>query len=203
VNAGAALVQRAQQAQRLDLSMPSRLFWYYNVRVLEGTAGVDSGGQLRDMVKALARQGVCPESEYPYLVSRFARKPPKRCYRHAAEHQAIRYMRVPQEKDSLRAAVAAGKPVAFGMTVYESFESEAVARTGKVPVPARTERDVGGHAMAIVGYDERRVAYLVRNSWGTAWGDPRFPGHCWIPYEVILSPQIASDFWVIEQVEAA
>ena len=56
-------------------STPSRLFIYYNERVIEGTVTSDSGAQLRDGVKTVAKQGICPEKVWPYNISKFAVKP--------------------------------------------------------------------------------------------------------------------------------
>jgi len=62
-------------AQFVDLS---RLFVYYNERVIEGTVDQDSGAFIRDGIKSVAKQGVCTESEWPYKISRFTKKLPGR-----------------------------------------------------------------------------------------------------------------------------
>ncbi len=57
-----------------------------------------------------------------------------------------------------------------------------------MPLPG--EQVVGYHAMLIVGYDESRRMFLVRNSWSASWAaenDGGFPGHAWMPYEFITS----------------
>lgn len=38
---------------------------------------------------------------------------------------------------------------------------------------------VGGHCISIVGFDDSKGAWLLRNSWGTGWG---MQGYCWIQY---------------------
>src|SRR6266568_4205862 len=65
----------------------SRLFVYYNERVIEGTVDQDSGAFIRDGIKSLAKQGVCPEKEWPYRVRDFTRKPTAKCYSDARKHQ--------------------------------------------------------------------------------------------------------------------
>ena len=82
--------------------------------------------------------------------------------------------------------------------VYESFESPQVAKTGIVPMPTQDESCLGGHCMAIVGYDNSKKAFKVRNSWGESWG---LQGYCWIPYEYLTNVSLASDFWVINTVK--
>ena len=46
--------------------VPSALFIYYNERVIERTVSTDSGAQIRDADKDVAKQGVCPEPDWPY-----------------------------------------------------------------------------------------------------------------------------------------
>ena len=92
----------------------------------------------------------------------------------------------------------AGQPVVFGFRVFASFESDAVARTGVVPMPGADEALLGGHAVVAVGYDADR--FVVRNSWGSAWGDD---GYCTMPVEYVTDPVLAGDLWVLETVTAA
>jgi C1A family cysteine protease len=110
--------------------VPSRLFIYYNERVIERTVSEDSGAQLRDGMKTLAKQGVCAEPLWPYVLSRFATKPSAACYAQARKHLGMTYMRVAQDVAQMRGCVAAGYPFIFGFTVYESFESDGVGEEG-------------------------------------------------------------------------
>src|SRR5437879_5900028 len=59
----------------------SRLFVYYNERAIEGTVKQDSGAFLRDGIKSLAKQGVCPEQEWPYRVRDFTISRPQNVIR--------------------------------------------------------------------------------------------------------------------------
>ena len=95
--------------------------------------------------------------------------------------------------------LASGCPISFGFTVYESFESEAVAQNGIVPMPQPGERVLGGHAVVAVGYKpiKGQLYFECRNSWGESWGDH---GYFWMPSAYVASPTLASDFWVIQQV---
>ncbi len=99
----------------------------------------------------------------------------------------------------MRACVAEGFPFVFGFTVYESFESQQVARTGIVPMPGRAERVVGGHAVVGVGYHGAEKRFIVRNSWGTGWG---MKGYCTMPYDYLANPNLAEDFWTIRRGES-
>jgi C1A family cysteine protease len=178
--------------------VPSRLFVYYNERALEGTVPSDAGAMLRDGIKTLARQGVCSERSWPYLPERFADKPPLRAYRDALRHQALSYQRLAQDPALMKGCLASGFPFVFGFSVYESFESEAVARTGLMPMPAIGERLMGGHAVLAVGYDDRRARFIAMNSWSTAWGDV---GYFYMPYAYLRNPKLARDLWTVRTVE--
>jgi C1A family cysteine protease len=177
--------------------VPSRLFIYYNERVIERTVDEDSGAQLRDGMKTLAHQGVCPEPTWPYVISRFATKPSHQCYTEAKQHLGITYMRVDQDVAQMRGCLAAGYPFIFGFTVYESFESDAVSRTGNVPMPNGDERTLGGHAMCAVGYDNPKKLIIVRNSWGPDWGRK---GYGTMPYAYFTNTDLAADFWTLRAV---
>lgn len=175
----------------------SRLFVYYNARVLEGTAATDDGAMLRNGMKTLRKLGVCPERLWPYRVRRFAERPPADCYTAAADHQVLSYHRV-RGLPEMRQCLAEGFPFVFGMTTYESFEGPKVARTGRVELPQRGEAKKGGHSVCAVGYDDRARRFLVRNSWGADWGRN---GYFTLPYEYAANPRRASDFWTIRAFE--
>jgi C1A family cysteine protease len=173
---------------------PSRLFIYYNERVVEGSVDTDSGAQLRDGIKVIAAQGVCPESEWPYDVSRFTEKPPAKAYADAVHDRVGSYQRLTQSLAQLKSCIASGFPYVFGFTVFSSFESAEVGATGIVPMPQPSETVVGGHAVVCVGYDDSRQAFIIRNSWGAAWGEV---GYGFMPYAYQLDLGLAADFWTI------
>jgi C1A family cysteine protease len=197
-NAIGAAIEFDQMKQKLVASTPSRLFIYYNERALEGTIDTDSGAQIRDGIKTVASQGACPETMWPYLEESFANRPPAPCYKYAKLHPAVQYSRVVQDAGQLKACLAAGYPFVFGFTVYESFESDAVAKTGIVPMPGSTETALGGHAVMAVGYNDGTERFMARNSWGSGWGKN---GYFTIPYAYLTNGNLADDFWVIRVVK--
>jgi C1A family cysteine protease len=173
----------------------SRLFVYYNERVMEHTVQSDSGAQIRDGIKSVAKQGVCTEAKWPYLISKFKLKPTPTCYKEALKHKIIEYQSIGSLAD-MRACLAEGYPFVFGFIVYESFESDKVAKTGSVPMPKKSERMLGGHAVLAVGYNDKQKRFIVRNSWGPGWG---LKGYFTMPYAYLTNPQLASDFWVVRR----
>lgn len=196
-NAAVALVEYLDRRGDGHYRNYSRLFVYYFERVLEGTVGQDAGAFIRDAVKALAKYGVCYETEWPYAVGKFRVKPSAAALRSAATRKAVEYARVNQAAPDLCDALAQGLPVEFGFTVYTSFESAEVARTGVVPLPGKAEAALGGHAVVIVGYDAAAQTFLCRNSWGAGWGQA---GYFTLPFAYVLDGDLAEDFWVVRRV---
>jgi C1A family cysteine protease len=186
--------------QGLPALMPSRLFIYYNERTLDGDVSSDAGSYLRTAAKALNQFGVCDESAWPYVETKFAKKPTPatKTYTPAKKHLAASYASLDSTNlAGLKATLASGLPFMIGFSVYASFESDEVARTGIVPMPAKSEAQLGGHAVLVVGYDDAKQRFIVRNSWGTGWG---IAGYCEIPYAYLTNTKLASDFWVVKVV---
>lgn len=172
--------------------VPSRLFLYYNERAMEGTVSSDSGAYISDGITSIANTGICPESQWPYVISKFASKPTTACYTSAKSYKCSSYKQVSGSLQQLKQGLANGYPIVFGMDVYASFESNAASTTGIIPMPKKNEQLLGGHAMLIVGYDDSKQWFIVRNSWGSSWGAL---GYCYIPYAYLTNPNMASDFW--------
>ena len=186
-----------QVKQGITPFAPSRLFIYFNERNMEGTINEDSGAMIRDGVKSVADIGVCSEAMWPYIADKFRDKPTDNCYSNALTHQVMVYTRL--EGTSLRElkdCLAQGYPIIFGFSVYENFGSEAVARTGMMNMPLGSQ--LGGHAVICVGYDDGLSRFIVRNSWGEAWGDK---GYFYMLYSYMTNSNLCDDFWTIRTIE--
>jgi len=198
-NAALASVQFEQVQNGIEPTyMPSRLFQYYNTRKLEGNENIDSGATITGTFRALALWGFCPESMWNYDISKFTKSPPPATYEYAQRNMIpyTHYMKVEQTEYNIKECLADGNCIVFGFCLYSSFESEQVARTGVVPLPnTQIEQCKGGHAVLLVGYDDLKRHWIVRNSWGAQWGDQ---GYCYFPYEYLLNPDMAADFWCLK-----
>ena len=110
--------------------MPSRLFIYYNERVIENTVKEDAGANIRDGIYSVNKQGVCNETTWAYDIKKFAKKPSVKAYKEAKLHKSLKYEAVHQTENDIKSALALGNPVVFGFLVKESFESLVTSKTG-------------------------------------------------------------------------
>lgn len=198
-NAIAAHLDFNRKKQGEPTINPSRLFIYYNERLAQNTIRSDSGATIRESVKAVVNYGACPETEVPYDISKFTKKPSKTAYSDAIKCKALQYMKVARDVIDMKTCLADGLPFVIGISVYDSFESSAVAKTGMMPMPTKKESVLGGHAVLVVGYKtiNNEPYWIVRNSWGTAWGDK---GYFYMPQAYLMDAGLSSDFWTLETV---
>ena len=196
-NAVGAALEYDAMLDGADPGTPSRLFIYYCERQLEGSLGQgDTGAMGRDGFKAARRYGAPPETDWPYDIAQYADDPPQQAWSDAAAHKLTKhYKSVPRSLNQFRLVLSNQQTIAFGFSVYESFESPEVAKTGIVPMPSPDEKQMGGHEVLAVGYLADQPNYvLVRNSWGSNWG---LGGYFLMPWQYLLSTDLASDFRTI------
>lgn len=202
---GAATASHARNVAGLTPQLElSPLFLYYGARVLEGCAGIDGGAEIRDIFKTLATIGAPREDVWPFdpSVSSIVAQPDHQAYVAATWHKSKAYHQIMQTHDALCGVAASGKAFSFGFVCYESFEAQgpkSVEATGVLPMPANSEGIVGSHAVSTATYDDKRKAFLARNSYGISWG---LSGYFWIPYDYLLNPDMASDFWTVDMMSA-
>jgi C1A family cysteine protease len=172
----------------------SRLYHYAVTRSIEQTAlSNDSGLYIRDGAKTLGSYGLCNESLWPYIISRYNLLPPLNVFKNSVVPSKYIYTFINQDLLSLKSCLVTNNvPIVFGFLVYNSFLSSAVAMTGIVPMPnLNTEILQGGHCTLIVGYDDSKQWFICANSWGTGWGDK---GYFYMPYNYITNLNLTSDF---------
>jgi C1A family cysteine protease len=182
----------------------SRLFLYKVERNLLGWTG-DQGAYLRTAMQAMVMFGVPPEEYWPYDIANFETEPTAFTYALGQDYKAVQYYRLDPPGtapgdvlSAVKTSLAGFLPCMFGFTVYSSMPPIG-AGTGDIPFPQPSDRVLGGHAIDAVGYDDAHQigndqgALLIRNSWGTAWGEQ---GYGWLPYSYVLQG-IAVDFWTL------
>jgi C1A family cysteine protease len=180
----------------------SRLFIYYNERVLEGTpVSQDSGAELRSGAKVISNQGVPIEMTWPYNINKFAVKPSVQAYTDALPYKIVNYYSLTTLND-MKTCLASGRCFVLGFNVYDYFQSQQMASTGILNMPKSSESLLGGHAVLAVGYNETQKRFLVKNSWGKGWGlpNPNLDGYFTMPYAYMTDPNLASDFWTTSDV---
>jgi len=197
-NGWAGAVEFLLKKQGLPDFTPSRLFIYYNERVIENDVSEDAGASISDGAHVVNTQGCPHENLWPYNIAVFAEKPPQAVYQDGVKHLALQVQQVAQNLTSMKEVLATGLPIVIGFTVYQSFESDHVTQTGIVPMPGHHEQVLGGHCVVLVGYDDSQSRFIVRNSWGTAWG---LQGYCLMPYAYLTNHRLASDFWMATRTE--
>jgi C1A family cysteine protease len=208
-NAGVGMVEYFERRAFGKHTDASRLFLYKATRNLMHETG-DTGAFLRTTMGAMVLFGLPPEEYWPYVEADFDNEPTAFCYAFAQNYQAMSYYRLdpPGTKatdllNQIKVNLSVGLPSMFGFTVYSSIE-QADASGGKIPYPTKGDKILGGHAIVVAGYDDKMKikntaagakettgAFLIRNSWGTSWGDK---GYGWLPYDYVLKG-LADDWW--------
>jgi Papain family cysteine protease len=167
-------------------------YLYVEELIADGSFPHDAGAMPRTGCRTLTTKGCCEASLYPYVAGRLA-APTLEQEQNALKYKAGAYHRIGTLQDFLGClADPTPWPVTIGFTVYESFMTPAVARTGLVPTPKPGEQPQGGHEVLCLGYDLSKQLALVQNSWGDSWGQQ---GYFWMPFAVITAPD--TDLWIV------
>ena len=210
-NAGVGMIEFYEKKAYGVWLDASRLFLYKATRNLLGWTG-DTGAYLRTTMGAMALFGVPPEKYWPYKIASFDAEPTAFLYAFAQSFQALNYYRLDPVGTTptnllsqIKTNLAGNLPSMFGFTVYDSISQANGAGKGKIPFPCSTDKVAGGHAIMAIGYDDTLAikntnggktttgALLIRNSWGTSWGEV---GYGWLPYEYVLKG-LAVDWWTL------
>ena len=132
-NAIAGAIQFDQLKQKLKLFVASRLFIYYNERVMEGTVASDSGAQIRDGIKSVATLGAPPESDWPYDIAKFSQKPPAVAFTDGKKDLVTLYQRLIQDLTTMKGCLASGFPFVFGSPFTPSSRERRSPRPASFP----------------------------------------------------------------------
>lgn len=192
---GALEYQYNKQVKALPPGGFSALFHYYQERLMEHDILEDAGATMRTGMKALAKYGVCPDSDWPYIIETFANHPSRQAVHDAHLERGSTYQRVAQDLNTMRRILASDEVFVIGVSVFESFVAPIVDATGDIPMPnTKREKHLGGHAICIIGYDDVSRVFYFRNSWSDQWGNQ---GYGSIPYVYLTATDLAGDAWTI------
>lgn len=181
----------------------SRLFVYYNARRMDGTQDKDNGSRISQGMAALLAFGVPPEQKWPYDIARFAETPPREVFDEAAANTPTEYARV-DGLENVKGALARGYPVVFAASLPTDYW-KTVGKDGRGKSPTDKELEnaatpSGTHAMLLVGYDDNAGHLVIRNSWGTVFGDQ---GYFYLPAETWQKAMAANTTWILGNLEAS
>jgi len=158
----------------------SPLFTYNQI-----TGGVNRGTSIVDHMILIEKQGVPTLSVFPHTEN-IKILPDKNVLSEAEKYRSVSHRNLDQynsktqtwsvDLQTVKTALAEGLPVVGGFQVYKNFYDYKGGIYNRVEGSAS-----GGHAMCIVGYDDRKGALLIVNSWGTWWGED---GFMWMDYDL-------------------
>jgi hypothetical protein len=170
----------------------SARYIYYIARQAIGSTSEDSGATVNGALEALLAKGAIDESKWPYIPGQFSADPPPGVDR--AERYRISDIKQIKGIDGIKLALKADGPVVAGIEMHDSAMGQNVGKTGKIPLPGVNDKVVGGHAVAIVGYDDENKLFKFVNSWGASWGDHGFG---YLPYDYLNNRNL-SDIWTFK-----
>jgi hypothetical protein len=173
--AGLELALRLDGAPAFAVSPWAVWFW---ARAAEGEEKLDDGTHIRTAMKQVQGLGIPPESLWGRTPKRARpphdKAPPFACLRAAAKYRGLRgYYRIGSgDTTGIRRALAAGKPVVFGMDVSRTFTQPL----GPLVIGDDPDDSIGGHAMCCVGYRavDGKDCFEILNSWGKKWRSDGF-----------------------------
>jgi len=155
----------------------SRLFIYYNARLISGTVEEDTGTFISDALDGVKKFGLCSESLWPYDIEKFNVVPPDACYKDAVSRNISNVKSIVDIEQTIE-TLNRNQPVVFGIVISNDFQYTSITNPViQMPTP---NNEKTGHAMCLVGYDLDKKLLLAKNSFGKFWGDH---GYCWIPFD--------------------
>lgn len=139
--------------------------------------GCGGGAYVADGLNLIKNQGVCSWSEMPYTDASCATMPNASQTSAASTHKFTSWATVNKTNlTEVKTLLSMDLPVVIAVTVDQNFYN--MSKTNWV-WSSHKGKVYGGHAIAVIGYDDSKQAFKVQNSWGTSWGQQ---GYFWISY---------------------
>jgi hypothetical protein len=174
---------------------PAPLYLYYKAREIGGTVDVDSGVQLRDMMKALTTCGVPPLFAHPTLRD-WTLKPTSQADDLAGMLKIKDYQRVlvgPTAPDEIMKCLHQERlPLIIAINAFDTIYGKQVSYDGRIQLPGPNDKSLGYHALMLDSYDITTQTFGGWNSWGSGWG---WGGRFSLPFEWFQRFDLVSDIW--------
>lgn len=177
----------------------SRLFLYYNERLLINETDKDNGGYLSDGILTLKNYGICEEKYWPYIIENIFNKPSEEAYEKAKINYVIEAISISNELEIIKYWLNKNEPIALGIAIYSNFVNFSSSKNGKIGLPTNDDKFIGGHAVILCGYNDNTQQFLLRNSWGSYWGEN---GYFYLPYSYITDNNLCGDLWIITKIKS-
>jgi len=172
----------------------SRLFLYYNERLIINETNKDEGAFIKDGIKSLELYGLCNENDWKYIIENVYTKPDDNAYLNAKQNYLINAINITNDIQIIKDWLNKNEPIAVGIAIYSNFMNYNSAKTGLISLPSNNDKLLGGHAVVICGYDDYKQLFILRNSWGKYWGDN---GYFYLPYDYIKNNNLCFELWLI------
>lgn len=197
-----ALMNRGAGGSHKHLS-PGFLYYYSNI--LKGRP--QGGSNFHDQLEVLGCQGVCRDELYAYDPNNPSKEPTSQAKEDAETHRVLKAKQIVVRKtpdkgkdlkfnhSQLTNALSEGYPVGISLKIFDNLGKEGPLVEHPKETPNAKEE--GYHAMVIAGYSEENGFYIVRNSWGSDFGDQ---GYCYVPFSYIDDPDFLDFACIITEI---
>jgi C1A family cysteine protease len=178
-----------------NIFIPSKLFLYYNQRLIKKTQEYDSGASIRDGLRILDTIGICSEVDYPYNDNELYTKPSEEIYEASFKNKGIEYFKIIPTIVNIKSLLQDKIPIIFGYSVYINFENQVI-EDNTIKLPKNTDKFIGGDCGVCVGFDDLKKLFIIMNCKGVEWGDK---GYFYMPYSYVLNNNLCNNFWIIKE----
>ena len=183
----AARAYYAEQIEHRDIKLPQNVpspAWLFDIIHIGNDC--DQGAAIPDAMKVLV-SGAYSLKDFPYDDTKCPRPlPPLRAKASDFKIESFESVFDKQQGhadlDDVKGALAKGNPVVIVASLDDSFMD--LSPDNKVWRADATAKDIGGHAITIVGYDDRSQTFHFINQWNTTWGDA---GYGYMTYDTFLA----------------
>jgi Papain family cysteine protease len=130
----------------------------------------EEGTSLKAALDIARKYGLIRDALLPFATGKLYGGSAKTLYAIAAQLKILAYFNLGTNLTAWRTWLATKGPILTRLDVDDTWQN-ATATKG-VLEEYKPDTAMGGHAVAFVGYRPGR--FIVRNSWGTGWGDRGF-----------------------------